>query len=377
MKVSTLLLLMLATLAMMTTIHHVTGKEEELVDDYSMDVMVVKNIPVQTKGVSYKPVIMLHGILMRGADFNTVIDELQKQHPGTSTFSLRVYEGMPDSTTSLHVQVREIAKTIRKLYTQHPDIFADGHHFLCHSQGGMICRVLTQYMNDHKVDTLITMAAPHMGVWDSHYFHFFRFITYMKLTVTNVWRFAYLGWVQKSLSVANLWHDPNHGTTYKKYNTFLPKWNNLNYKAIEKHAVKLGEEKGVTVSRVPSSEAGHDLTVTAADVKNYQSDTYAKDASYKTHFLRIKKAVFAVGSFTDKQYDGAVGPWQSAIFGYYNGHGDVVSMKDQLVYMYDSFGLRSLDERGGLYTVVVPGADHSQWLTDRQLMTTYLFPHLT
>lgn len=56
--------------------------------------------------------------------------------------------------------------------------------------------------------------------------------------------------------------------------------------------------------------------------------------------------------------------------------GKVVEMKDQEVYVKDTFGLRSMDERGDLDRIAIPNIKHGAWLSDADNNIRYLFPHL-
>lgn len=51
-------------------------------------------------------------------------------------------------------------------------------------------------------------------------------------------------------------------------------------------------------------------------------------------------------------------------------------MKDQEVYVKDTFGLRSMDERGDLDRIAIPNIKHGAWLSDADNNIRYLFPHL-
>ena len=60
----------------------------------------------------------------------------------------------------------------------------------------------------------------------------------------------------------------------------------------------------------------------------------------KTNFVKLKKAVFCVGS--GSPYDGGIEPWQTAAWGFPDDTGAMISMHQQPVYTQDKFGLNAL-----------------------------------
>ncbi|KAI5100887.1 lysosomal thioesterase PPT2 precursor [Silurus meridionalis] len=77
---------------------------------------------------------------------------------------------------------------------------------------------------------------------------------------------------------------------------------------------------------------------------------------WKQNFLRIGKLVLIGGPD-----DGVIMPWQSSQFGFYDDNETVVEMKDQEVFLRDSFGLKSLYARGDLELCSVAGVEHVYW----------------
>jgi hypothetical protein len=51
-------------------------------------------------------------------------------------------------------------------------------------------------------------------------------------------------------------------------------------------------------------------------------------------------------------------------------------MDSQPFYVNDSFGLKTLKERGALHVEVVDGVDHAAWIEREHIMITYVLPHL-
>ena len=138
--------------------------------------------------------------------------------------------------------------------------------------------------------------------------------------------------VRCGAQVANMWRDPNQVAEFEQDNTFLPLYNGL---------------------RAPPATL----------------------ARYKRNFLRLRKAVFCVGS--GPEYDGGIEPWQSAVFGFGDERLGFKPMAQQREYAEDLFGLRTLDTTGRLNVTVVAGAKHSDWTGNESLITREVLPHLT
>ena len=97
----------------------------------------------------------------------------------------------------------------------------------------------------------------------------------------------------QKISVANIWRDPYHLSEFYRGNEFLPRY---------------------TSNATPAMKA---------------------------NFIRLKQAVFCVGS--GKPYDGGIEPWQTGAWGSYDSSGYMVNMTNQSFYVADTFGLKTLD----------------------------------
>ncbi|XP_048376206.1 lysosomal thioesterase PPT2 isoform X2 [Stegostoma tigrinum] len=93
---------------------------------------------------------------------------------------------------------------------------------------------------------------------------------------------------------------------------------------------------------------------------------------WKKNFLRIKKLVLIGGPD-----DGVITPWQSSQFGFYDEHETVIDMRQQLVYIKDTFGLKSLDAQGAIHTFTVNNVHHTKWHSNRTVFDNYIVKWLT
>ena len=240
--------------------------------------------------------------------------------------TLPLYENDASFLTPLKKQVAGVADAIRALVAANATLYGDGYHLVCKSQGGLICRCVLEAMADHAVDTFVSLAGPQMGVYGTDFFNSIKVPLLENATADTMWRIAYTTLGQDLISDANMWRDPKHLPQYYEYDKFLP---------------------------------GYTDNATAA---------------MKANFVRLKSAVFCVGS--GDPYDGGIEPYQTAIFGFVDATGAITPMEQQPVYQSDTFGLQTLDESGRLNLTVVPGARHADWTGNEDLITTWVLPHL-
>jgi len=305
------------------------GNERRLTHDNKTSTGVV------TDG-SLMPIFMMHGINDNAkSEFTNMASWIQEAHPGTATYPIAMYENSPDSWAPLQVQLEQIARYIRKEVSSKPDTFSKGYNLVCHSQGGLLCRTLVQYMNDHKVHTLVSLAGPQMGAYGPAFFDFLKKLPAVRsFTFESVYKIAYTALAQKTLSPANMWNDPMHHDALLSSATFLALYNGL------------------------TSDSGN--------------------ASRKSNFARLQRAVFLTGIPQEGDYDGGIEPACSGIFGYFRdgSRTQTLPMKSQEIYTADTFGLRTLDEAGRLVTEAVPGVGHHAWVDNVDVFRKYILPHL-
>uniref|UniRef100_A0A8C6ZSX8 palmitoyl-CoA hydrolase n=1 Tax=Nothoprocta perdicaria TaxID=30464 RepID=A0A8C6ZSX8_NOTPE len=78
-------------------------------------------------------------------------------------------------------------------------------------------------------------------------------------------------------------------------------------------------------------------------------------------------------------YGGPIAPMGSpgALFAFYDANETVREMREQAVYVRDTFGLRTLDARGAIGGCSVPGVAHTRWHSDRAVYQACIRPWLT
>merc|ERR1719161_2646978 len=259
--------------------------------------------------------------------------------PGTKTIQFQGF-GDGSSFLALQTQVPQLADSIRNAVAQDPASFSAGYDPVCHSQGALLCRTLVEYMDDHKVHTLVSLAGPQMGVYGERT----QQLVTSKLGndgVAMLLKFAFYSMVytpllQAAISVANMWHDPTRAREHLSGNEFLPLYNGLIADAV-------GNKRR------------------------------------KANFLRLAKAVFVMGDFgTSDPFDGNFGPWQSGVFGYHKEGSltEFVSMEQTKEYQQDTFGLKTMNEAGRLIRNAPSRIDHAAWVNNYNVVRAYVLPHL-
>lgn len=280
---------------------------------------------------AYKPVIMMHGVGSGASEMSTIARLLNTTHPGTIVTSLPLYQGQPGSwDVDLNTQVDGVIAAIRKLVAGDPTSYSDGYHLVCKSQGGLICRCVIEAMDDHQVDTFVSLAGPQEGVFGTAFFEGLKKYGLPEWLIKGGADLMYLvayNFLGQKISVANIWRDPHHLSQYLSGNDFLPKY------------------------------------------------TSKATPAMKANFIRLKQAVFCVGS--GKPYDGGIEPWQTGAWGSYNAAGDMVNMTAQSFYTDDTFGLKTLDTTGRLNLTVVEGVSHGDWTGDIAIIRKYVLPRCT
>ncbi|XP_030398917.1 lysosomal thioesterase PPT2 [Gopherus evgoodei] len=272
-----------------------------------------------TLGTSYKPVVVVHGLFDSPSEFSHLLLFINQSHPGTNVTVVDLFDHS-QSLKPLWVQVEGFRCAISPIMQN----AADGVHLICYSQGGLICRALLSTMPDHNVDTFISLSAPQMGQYGDTQYLRWLFPKYVK---SNLYRFCYTR-LGQDVSICNYWNDPHHRDLYLNSSNFLAL---LNSERVNPNAT-----------------------------------------AWKRNLVRIQKLVLVGGPD-----DGVITPWQSSLFAFYNLNETVMDMEQQLVYLQDSFGLKTLDARGAIARCQVAGVPHTAWHSNRTVYETCLAPWLS
>ncbi|XP_071766968.1 lysosomal thioesterase PPT2 [Centroberyx gerrardi] len=253
--------------------------------------------------VGYKPVIIVHGLFDSSGDFATLQRFINESHPGTNVSVIDLF----DRSASLQPMWKQVEGFKAAIYPIMQNA-ADGVHFICYSQGGLICRGILSTLSDHNVQSFISLSSPQAGQYGDTDYLKYLFPQFVK---SNLYHVCYTS-VGQRISICNYWNDPHHRDMYVNSSDYL----------------------ALLDSERPNPNA----------------------TEWKKNFLKIKKLVLIGGPD-----DGVITPWQSSQFGFYDDNETVVEMQHQDVYLRDVFGLKSLAARGDLILCSVPGVEHVWW----------------
>jgi palmitoyl-protein thioesterase len=271
-----------------------------------------------------KPVFLFHGVTGSPASLVNVTTWLREADPARTLVNLDLFNGV-SSWAPLLVQVPAIAAAIRAEVARNETLYADGYHLVCHSQGGITCRGVVQEMDDHRIDTFISLAGPQGGQFGSigetlpaHYGNISTPLLYLAF---------YTPYGQHAISVANFWRDNLHIDMFYEHSEFLPRINNI---------------------------------VNATQ-------------RFKDNWLRVRRVALCGGPD-----DGTIVPWISTQFGTYNMRNEepFIPMQQQDYYVADTFGLKSMDARGDLLSFAPAGVTHEDWVHDPNVFQKFILPLL-
>lgn len=269
------------------------------------------------QSITYKPVVLIHGIMTGSGSMELIKNRIEEKHPGTLVYNVNRFESWSSLETMWH-QVLEIGMDVANISSKHPQ----GINLIGYSQGGLIARGIVETFENVSVDTFISLSSPQAGQYGAGFLH----VVFPGLVKETAYELFYSR-VGQHTSVGNYWRDPYHQTLYDSYSVYLPYINN-----------------------------------------HIQS---AKSEDFKKNMLRLKRLVLIGGPD-----DQVITPWQSSQFGYYDANETVVEMRGQDIYLSDKIGLKTLDKTKRLHVVTVPGVNHFNWHMNVSIVDDHLLPYL-
>ncbi|XP_075167161.1 palmitoyl-protein thioesterase 2 isoform X1 [Haematobia irritans] len=267
---------------------------------------------------TYKPVVLLHGVLSGSESMASLQRFIETEHPGTKVYNCDLFSNW-NSLEGAWNQVSQFRQYLEAVSKLHPD----GIIVLGYSQGGLLARAAIQSMENHNVKVFISLSSPQAGQYGTSFLH----LIFPDLAAKTAYELFYSR-VGQHTSVGNYWNDPHKQDLYFKYSVFLPYVNN-------------------EISSTNSTQ-------------------------FKKALTRLDKLVLIGGP-----NDGVITPWESSHFGYYNDKMDVIPLNKRKIYTSDDIGLKMLADHGKLVIVVKPFVHHLTWHRNKQVIREVIMPHLT
>lgn len=238
--------------------------------------------------------------------------------------------------------------------------YDSGYVFVTHSQGGGIARGVIEEMDDHKVKALVSLAGTVNG----------GFYGPQPEDLVPLYVYAnYLGQLQVPATLFNFssYSPADFNGKLQRDITELA----ANNPALENQFSAFNLIRSPSFDQFAQSNPYFPVINNVNVCKTGDLQCLVDKLRRRKNFLKLTEAHF-FGSSSDD----VVAPWQQAILGYYSevtsseevktkfASLKVLEMKQTREYMNDTYGLKTLDKRGGLFLHAVQGVSHSCWLRD-------------
>lgn len=274
-----------------------------------------------------------------------------------------------ESVVAMSTQIPKAIAQIREVVASDKR-FQNGYVFIGHSLGGIMARSVIEEMDDHQVHTLISLAAPHSGLFygpqpeDTIPMQLLCTMANYELQMfpTDIFDFATY---QNDSNPAGL-----RGQAQRAF------------AELSVNRPELHEQFAfVNLGRFPANEAWRDSNPFLPAINNVNKVDSDDDQALedqerrKQNFLKLQAAHFFASPG-----DGVAAPWQTSLFGRYSYVDTleeietkfedltIVDGRETEEFKDDTYGLKTLDERGGLFLHEVADVPHSCWIADWPLL---------
>jgi palmitoyl-protein thioesterase len=266
------------------------------------------------------PVIIIKGLLDDAHSMHVLKTRIETAHPNTTVV-------VPDCFP--------LAESLAALWGQLPCFLdalvamgAGPKHMVSVSQGGLVARAMLQTFAAHGVVNWVALSSPHAGQFGlTSVVKKVIPAKYQNVTREEAWHLFYTRAGQDT-SVGGYWKDPAHLDLYERECQFLP---------------------------VLNGEVQH------PDMRDW-----------RRNFLQVSHVATVGGPD-----DGVITPYWSAFWGFWDSSLTAVPMEHQSFYVNDTFGLRTLNERGGLSNHTFAGIQHFGWKESLEVFDKVIEPLLT
>ncbi|KAF1315015.1 Lysosomal thioesterase ppt2, partial [Globisporangium splendens] len=263
------------------------------------------------------------------------------------------------SLKPLREQVQLAITQISAIVSQDNVTFTDGYMFVGLSQGALLARAVIEEWDSHNVKAFISLAGPHNGLFYGPQPTDFTCLDIMATIygpqVIDASLFNFSTYTPADYS-GKLQHDLNElvlkPELQNQYAVF-----DLLYSPVRKLWLE-GNPFLATTTNIN--------TCTGAD-----KDCAPAQQRRRANFLKLR-----VAHFFGSPQDDFIAPWQSSILGHYSDVSTteqietsfssfkVLTMQQTTEFKQDTYGLKTLAARGGIFLHEAPNVGHSCWIRD-------------
>ncbi|KAM4630911.1 lysosomal thioesterase PPT2 isoform 2-T2 [Polymixia lowei] len=162
--------------------------------------------------IGYRPVVIVHGLFDSSGEFTALQRFINESHPGTNVSIIDLF----DRSASLQPLWKQVEGFKAAIYPIMQNA-ADGVHFICYSQGGLICRGILSTLSNHNVHSFISLSSPQAGQYGDTDYLKYLFPQFVK---SNLYHLCYTS-VGQRISICNYWNDPHHRDMYVNSSDYL------------------------------------------------------------------------------------------------------------------------------------------------------------
>uniref|UniRef100_T1IZX5 palmitoyl-CoA hydrolase n=1 Tax=Strigamia maritima TaxID=126957 RepID=T1IZX5_STRMM len=273
----------------------------------------------------WRPVLYLPGIIDESPGGIGTCATIMLAHPGTVCVVLQPGTAAL-STIDMWTQVKWYRDQMLPFFKKYPG----GVNVVAYSQGTLTGRAIIETTPNHVIKTFISMAGP------------------LNVPLSN----------QNILKLTN----PNNLTrsAFSEYATIMLYRHRPSYRF-----------SGSILARLVRNPTMEDVFLNKSVFLPYINNlkNHANYTDYRNNFLKLNKCVLLAG-----EVDEIIIPRESERGDYYDKDLNIVPLKQQNIYVNDTFGMRTMDERGGLVITNIPDAYHASFaLNMSRSRTSYYF----
>mmetsp|Transcript_703 Transcript_703/g.1503 ORF Transcript_703/g.1503 Transcript_703/m.1503 type:complete len:403 (-) Transcript_703:110-1318(-) len=313
--------------------------------------------PMSSTRVSlYRPIFCMHGI---GGDpiqsCAPTCKVVEARHPGTLCIPIdaKACNGRDSIFNNMNSMTANVREFILDTISRNPGQFEDGFNLVCHSQGGLLCRALISWWDDHKIKTFVSLAGPQQGV--DGFARLQATLPEFKALTEHIG--FYTSTDQEYISFTGYWKDMAKYDTYQRFSKFLAVLNN---ESPEERCAS----KGSSLDWHCDKPGCQPVSFFSGCAWPPGHANFNKNLRLQRNFAALEHAVFC-GSPDEE----VIVPWQSTLWGYYaegntsaSPHATVLNYSDTIIGRHNLVPLQEMIDAGKVTFCELQQVKHTDWI---------------